>query len=99
MSIALGADQAGFCLKQELRDKLAAIGDGVMDLGSHSPESSDHPDFARMVAPAVIRLTRAHHDANVLTLGARYLNATIALDGARHARRLAKTIGLEQERV
>jgi ribose 5-phosphate isomerase B len=54
-----------------------------------------------------VRLTREHNDANVLTLGARYLDEERAhaliqvfleteFSGGRHARRLAKIAQLEQ---
>src|SRR5262245_12503890 len=57
-----------------------------------------------------VRLTREHNDANVLTLGARYLDdasaATIVeiflnteFAGGRHARRVAKIAQLEEERT
>jgi RpiB/LacA/LacB family sugar-phosphate isomerase len=53
-----------------------------------------------------VRLTREHNDANVLTLGARYLDEPHALalidlflktefTGGRHARRVAKIAQLE----
>ena len=56
-----------------------------------------------------VRLTREHNDANVLTLGARYLDEGRALTmvhlflatefaGGRHARRVAKIARLEQNR-
>ena len=56
-----------------------------------------------------VRLTREHNDANVLTLGARYLDEDRALSmvrlfldtefaGGRHARRVAKIGRLEQDR-
>ena len=55
----------------------------------------------------VVRLTREHNDANVLTLGAKYLNEDDALHlvhvflntdfaGGRHARRVAKIADLEK---
>lgn len=55
-----------------------------------------------------VRLTRAHNDANVLTLGARYTDAATALDlvdtflktpfdGGRHARRVEKIARLEAD--
>jgi ribose 5-phosphate isomerase B len=54
-----------------------------------------------------VRLTREHNDANVLTLGARYLDEARAsaligifleteFSGGRHARRVAKIGNLEQ---
>jgi len=57
-----------------------------------------------------VRLTREHNDANVLTLGARYLDDETAAGlidvflntefaGGRHARRVAKIAQLEEERT
>jgi len=51
--IAVGADHAGFPLKQHLKQWLVAEGHRVLDLGTHSPESVDYPDFAAGVAHAV----------------------------------------------
>jgi ribose 5-phosphate isomerase B len=145
MKIAIGADHAGFSLKEQLRLKLAAEGHQVVDFGADSPESCDYPDFAQSVgrdvaqgrsdrgilvcstgigmamaankvdgvraAPAEsedeVTLTRQHNDANVLTLGARYLDATRAMElidiflktefaGGRHARRVAKIAQMEK---
>lgn len=144
MRIALGADHAGFSLKQQLKESLAAGGHEVLDLGTFSDQSTDYPDFAREVAQAVtsgaadrgvlvcstgvgmaiaankirgiraalamnpdeVQLTRAHNDANVLTIGARYTDAPAAMamldvflrapfEGGRHARRLDKIAKLE----
>jgi ribose 5-phosphate isomerase B len=146
MKIALGADHAGFALKQQLVVKLAANGHEILDLGAGSDASTDYPDYAAAVAHAVtsgqaqrgvlvcstgvgmaiaankirgiraalavnaeeVGLTRAHNDANVLTIGARYLDAKTALElidiflqtefeGGRHARRLAKIAGMETQ--
>jgi ribose 5-phosphate isomerase B len=144
MKIAIGADHAGFHLKQELAAKLGELGHEVTDFGTHSPERADYPDYAGLVGRAVtsgeaergllvchtavgmsmaankihgiraalalnpdeVRLTRAHNDANVLTLGARYFDAAQALEmidvflktpfeGGRHATRVAKIMALE----
>lgn len=53
MKIALGADHAGFELKQNIKGLLAAQGVQVDDRGTHSTDSVDYPDFARAVAEAV----------------------------------------------
>jgi ribose 5-phosphate isomerase B len=145
MKIAIGADHAGFSLKEQLRRTLAGEGYEVVDFGTGSPESCDYPDFAQSVgrdvaqgrsdrgilvcstgigmamaankvdgvraAPAQsedeVKFAREHNDANVLTLGARYMDAQRAMElidiflktefaGGRHARRLAKIAQLEK---
>jgi ribose 5-phosphate isomerase B len=145
MKIAIGADHAGFSLKEQLRLKLAGEGYEVVDFGTDSPESCDYPDFAQSVgrdvaqgrsdrgilvcstgigmamaankvdgvraAPAQnedeVTFTRQHNDANVLTLGAKYLDAERAMGlidiflktefaGGRHARRVAKIAQMEK---
>ncbi|OGW27796.1 MAG: ribose 5-phosphate isomerase B [Nitrospirae bacterium GWC2_57_13] len=50
MRIAIGADHGGFHLKTEIADFLKKSGHDVADLGAHSEEPSDYPDFARAVA-------------------------------------------------
>ena len=145
MKIAIGADHAGFSLKENLRQKLAEEGYEVVDFGTGSPEPCDYPDFAQSVgrdvaqgrsdrgilvcstgigmaiaankvdgvraAPAQnddeVKFTREHNDANVLTLGAKYIEAPRALElidiflktefaGGRHSRRVAKIAQLEK---
>ena len=145
MKIAIGADHAGFSLKEKLRQRLAGEGHEIIDYGATSDVSCDYPDFAQPVArdvaagrsdrgilvcstgigmaiaankvdgvraaPAVnqdeVHLTREHNDANVLTVGAKYLDEQQALDlihvfldtpfaGGRHARRVAKIAQLEK---
>lgn len=53
MNIAIGADHAGFLLKQHLMLALRALGHFVTDLGTDSAASVDYPDFAVRVAEAV----------------------------------------------
>jgi len=53
MRIAIAADHAGFPLKQELRERLAADGHEVSDFGTQNTESTDYPDYATLVAREV----------------------------------------------
>lgn len=52
-TIALGADHAGFQLKEALKGWLIEQGYQVVDYGTHSAESVDYPDYAAQVAEAV----------------------------------------------
>jgi len=146
MKIAIGADHAGFELKNQLGAALRKSGHEVCDFGTNSAESTDYPDYARQVAKAVaagtaergllvcgsgvgmsiaankvkgiraalgvnleeVRLTRAHNNANVLTLGARFIEPALAgelvqafletpFEGGRHERRVAKLSQMEKE--
>ena len=53
MLVALGADHAGFELKEALKPLLDARGVRWHDLGTTSTTSVDYPDYARAVADAV----------------------------------------------
>jgi ribose 5-phosphate isomerase B len=53
MKIAIGADHAGFVVKEALRKKLAAEGHEVVDFGTDSTESTDYPDYAQRVSREV----------------------------------------------
>ena len=146
MKIAIGADHAGFALKDQVRDALRQAGHEVVDIGANSAESTDYPDYAGTVAhdvvtgaadrgilvcstgvgmsiaankvngiraaiafnPDEVRLTRAHNDANIITLGARYTSPEAAnemvrifletpFEGGRHARRVGKIAQLEKD--
>ena len=50
MRLAAASDHAGFPLKNHLVAWLSARGHEVVDLGTHSAESTDYPDFAHEVA-------------------------------------------------
>ncbi len=141
--IFLGADHAGFLLKEEIKKYLQDEGLEVEDLGAHSLDNDDdYPDFIVPVAKKVarekgsigivlggsgqgeaiaankvkgvraalyyggstdiIRLSRTHNNANVLSLGARFLKKEGAINAVklwlgtefsnekRHLRRLKK---------
>ena len=53
MKIAIGADHAGFELKEKIKQRLAQQGIEVHDEGTVSNESVDYPDFARKVGEEV----------------------------------------------
>lgn len=53
MKIALGADHAGYELKDRIKQHLQQQGIEVRDEGTSSPESVDYPDYARAVAHQV----------------------------------------------
>ncbi len=121
MKIALGADHAGFKLKEYVRDFLVEQDHEVMDKGAFSfDEHDDYPDFVFPVARAVangeaergivfgksgqgeamcanrvkgvraatacgtqeeiVQLSREHNDANILSLGAAFIDQ----EGAKH---------------
>ena len=52
-AVAIGADHAGFRLKETLRSVLGELGYAVIDCGTDSEESVDYPDFALAVAQLV----------------------------------------------
>ncbi len=146
MKIAVGADHAGFSMKEELKSFLESEGHELIDVGTFSEESVDYPDMARQVAELVkdgkvergilicgtgigmamaankvagvraasctdllsARLSRAHNDANILTLAARVIAPyhareilkvwlTTPFDGGRHERRVDKIRKMEGE--
>lgn len=145
--IYLGADHAGFELKEELKKHLLEQGKKVEDLGAFElNEEDDYPDFVRPVATKValslskgekdafgivlggsgqgeaiaankvkgiraavyyggsldiVKLSRQHNNANILSLGARFLTKEQALEavdvwlktafeGGNHERRIEK---------
>jgi len=143
MTIYLGADHAGFELKEQLKVYLKEKGLTVQDQGAFTLEpEDDYPDYVKIVAkmvqgdpegkgiilggsgqgeaicanrfkgvravvyyheqPNIIKLSREHNDANILSLGARFLNfeeakkavdlwlATPFSNDSRHIRRVCE---------
>ena len=54
MKIAIGADHAGFALKQYLVATLTRLGHDLDDLGTHSSDPVDYPEICASVARAVV---------------------------------------------
>lgn len=144
MKVHIGADHAGYTLKETLKGYLSTWGYEVIDHGAFTlDENDDYPNLVRPVAEAVatdqgesrgiilggsgqgedmvadkvsgirsaeyyggnleiVKLAREHNDANILSLGARFLSNDEAKDAVklfletpfsseeRHIRRIAK---------
>jgi ribose 5-phosphate isomerase B len=84
MRIALGADHAGFELKEAVRDQLTAADHSVLDVGTDSTESVDYPDFAAAVGRAVVA-GRADRGIIICGSGAGASIAANKLNGIRCA--------------
>lgn len=144
--IAIGADHAGYWLKEKIKQHLSEKGYSVKDFGTHTDKSTDYPDhihpLARAVTegeysvgiimcgsgngasmtankhqgvraalcwmPEIAHLARAHNDANIIALPARFIEEAAALeavdlflktpfDGGRHMKRVKK-ITLQEKR-
>jgi ribose 5-phosphate isomerase B len=145
MRIAIGADHAGFALKQHLVATLRRLGHDVDDRGTHTDAAVDYPPICAEVAHLVVgggadrgvivggsgqgeqmaankvkgaraalcndlytaRMSRAHNDANVLTMGGRIVASGLAeeilelwlatpFDGGRHQRRVDQIGDIER---
>ncbi len=54
MKIVIGADHAGYEMKESVKDHLRELGHEVMDVGTNRPgEPDDYPDFAERVAKEI----------------------------------------------
>jgi ribose 5-phosphate isomerase B len=84
MRIALGADHAGYQLKDQIKQYLQQQGVEVCDEGTSSPESVDYPDYARAVAHDV---SERRSDLGILVCGSGIGMAITAnkVDGIRAA--------------
>jgi RpiB/LacA/LacB family sugar-phosphate isomerase len=83
-TIALGADHAGYELKNEVAGILRAAGHSILDLGTNGPESVDYPDYAEAVGRA-IQDGRATRGVVVCGSGAGACIAANKLNGVRAA--------------
>jgi RpiB/LacA/LacB family sugar-phosphate isomerase len=54
MKIVLGADHAGYELKEEMATRLVDSGYQIVDVGTHSTDSVDYPDVAEALGRAVL---------------------------------------------
>ena len=66
MKIALGADHAGFRLKDEIKKYLESEGHEVEDFGCHCEDSIDYPDYA---FPVCEKVASGQADRGILICG------------------------------
>ena len=84
MRVAIGADHAGFQLKENLAKLLAEQGYAILDMGTHSEAPVDYPDYAAAVGRAV-RDGRADRGVLVCGSGAGAAIAANKIKGVRAA--------------
>ncbi len=84
MRLALASDHAGFELKNILAAHLREQGHEVADLGAHTKDSVDYPDFGKAVAGAVVGGS-ADFGVLVCSSGIGISIAANKVDGARCA--------------
>lgn len=83
MKVVIGADHAGFALKEVLRMELEAAGHDVVDVGAHEyDKSDDYPDFSVAVAEEVV----SDLDARGVLVCGSGVGASIAANKVRGAR-------------
>lgn len=54
MTLAIGSDHGGFCLKETIKQHLETRGFAYRDFGTCSTASVDYPDIAQKVSQAVV---------------------------------------------
>jgi ribose 5-phosphate isomerase B len=84
MKVAIGADHAGFALKERVEQYLKSKGYTVLDMGTDSAESTDYPQYAFKVAEAV-RDGRADRGVLVCDSGNGIAIAANKVEGIRAA--------------
>lgn len=66
MRVVIGADHAGFQLKNATGDLLRSLGHTVIDVGAFNENPSDYPDFAELVGKAIVE---GRADRGILVCG------------------------------
>lgn len=66
MKIPIASDHAGFEAKERIKEILAKLGHTPVDLGTHTSESVDYPDYAVQVSKLV---NSKEHDRGILVCG------------------------------
>lgn len=66
MNIVIGADHAGFLLKEKIKEKLVNEGYEVIDVGTFSEESVDYPIYGKKIGEKV---TKGEADRGIAICG------------------------------
>jgi RpiB/LacA/LacB family sugar-phosphate isomerase len=83
-AVAMGADHAGYELKEMLRRHLEQRGFSVADFGTGSSESTDYPDYAQIVGRAIAE-KKAQFGVLICTTGIGMSMAANKVPGVRAA--------------
>jgi ribose 5-phosphate isomerase B len=83
VKVVIGADHAGFALKEVLRGELEALGYDVVDVGAYEFEKGDdYPDFSAALARTVV----ADPDSRGILVCGSGVGASIAANKIKGAR-------------
>ena len=88
--LLIAADHAGFELKEALKKALESRGVAYRDLGTHSLDSVDYPDFAHQLAAAI---SKGEAERGVLVCGT---GTGMAISANRH-RGVRAAVAYDQE--
>lgn len=84
LTVAVGSDHGGYKLKDALKEALIKTGYEVVDLGCHSTEAVDYPDYAAAVGKAVVS-GKAGFGIMIDTIGIASCMAANKVNGVRAA--------------
>ncbi len=66
MKVAIGSDHRGFQAKESIKRQLKEMGYETLDLGTHTGDSADYPDFA---LPVCLAVRNGQADRGILLCG------------------------------
>lgn len=82
MTIVIGSDHAGYDYKEEIKKYLNSKGYDVLDVGTHSKDSCDYPDFGHEVG-YFVRDGKADFGIVVCSTGEGIMMAANKVEGIR----------------
>jgi ribose 5-phosphate isomerase RpiB len=88
MKLAIGADEAGFSLKEKIKGFLESNGHKVVDHGVYDPTPVLYPDIASKVALSIARgneeRAELSNNAQVITMGGPVIGSEVAKKIPKH---------------